>query len=297
MKKSKIIVPAIAMIAFSTAASIAGSVAWFTASRQVTINAGTYAVVKTTSNLDAVLTGGVGTTVNESTVSFTGKLTDGSFSHANGNIYTPKQVGKDVKIDADKVYPVSTATAAQLLRTTLPGNVPVYTAATFEIAFSMNFGAGANDVALYLNAASSSFTNQSGGDAKTAKGFRMAFYPKTTPTGSSSVAKVFADLQLAAKCKYVAGTDNETGTAYEANTLVDSAYTTAVPESADVSTARPDYLGTFKAPATAGVVTIVYTVVAWFEGTDEEIRNRNINDEYQEVAASLTFDAVDCPSA
>ena len=55
MKKTRIIAPALAIIAFSTAASIAGSVAWFTASRQVTINAGSYAVVKTNSDLTVEL--------------------------------------------------------------------------------------------------------------------------------------------------------------------------------------------------------------------------------------------------
>ena len=61
MKKSKIIVPALAIIAFSTAASIAGSVAWFTASRTVSISGGEYSVVKLTSDLKCTLTAGVGT--------------------------------------------------------------------------------------------------------------------------------------------------------------------------------------------------------------------------------------------
>ena len=60
MKKSRIIIPALAMIAFSVAASIAGTVAWFTASRTAQINAGTYAVVKTSAELKCVLSNGVG---------------------------------------------------------------------------------------------------------------------------------------------------------------------------------------------------------------------------------------------
>jgi len=38
MKKSKIIVPALGILAFSTAAAVTGTVAWFTASRQATIS-------------------------------------------------------------------------------------------------------------------------------------------------------------------------------------------------------------------------------------------------------------------
>ena len=102
MKKSKIIVPALALIAFSMAASITGSVAWFTANRTATINAGTYVVVKTSANLEFTLTGGIGTEVDTNsdntiltqTTPQTGsavgnKLTDGSFDHVGKMIYTP----------------------------------------------------------------------------------------------------------------------------------------------------------------------------------------------------------------
>ena len=64
MKKSKLIVPALAIIAFSTAASITGTVAWFTANRQVTINAGNYTVVKTSADLDCDLADGFQTTAD-----------------------------------------------------------------------------------------------------------------------------------------------------------------------------------------------------------------------------------------
>ena len=50
MKKSRIIVPALALIALSTVASITGTVAWFTASRSVQINAGNFAITKTSAN-------------------------------------------------------------------------------------------------------------------------------------------------------------------------------------------------------------------------------------------------------
>ena len=100
MKKSRIIVPGMAVIAFSTAAAIAGSVAWFTASRTVTISAGSYAVVKTTTNLEVELFDGVGTTVTNSddnySVTFGGKLTDASFNHLQGNIFRPDGTGKAI---------------------------------------------------------------------------------------------------------------------------------------------------------------------------------------------------------
>ena len=308
MKKSKVIVPAVAMIAFSTAASIAGSVAWFTASRQAVIQAGTYAVVKTTSNLDVELTAGVGTLVSEKSVTFGDKLTDGSFSHKNGNVYTPNAAGTGLatgdKAEIDIAsYDASVASevaavAALLERATITENnveKKVYTAATFDIKFTVNFGAVEGDIGLYLNCTGDNSKFTTGSTASTAKGFRMAFYPLTAENSSEQKAKVFADLQESAKCKYVGGTDNFSGTSYTAGDLMDSSYAATLPtESTDRATckARNDYLGFFKYKSQSEV-SMTYRVVAWFEGTDEEIRNRETLAEYQSVAAQLTFEAID----
>ena len=81
MKKTRILIPAMAMIAFSTAASIAGSVAWFTANRQTSVNAGTYAVVKTTANLECEVTGVLGTTAENNVVTVTDVLYGASDVH------------------------------------------------------------------------------------------------------------------------------------------------------------------------------------------------------------------------
>jgi hypothetical protein len=313
MKKSKIIIPALAMIAFSTAASIAGSVAWFTASRQAVVNAGTYAVVKTTSNLDCALVGGVGTTVNGTAVTFNGKLTDGSFNHTSGNVYAPDSTGKAIDTgekgevdvgsydssDADEV-----AAVAELLeRATVKegqANVTVFTAATFDITFTVNFGAVAGDVGLFLNCTGTNSEFTTSGTAITAKGFRMGFYPiAKSSQDSDQKAKVFADLQSSDLCKYVAGTANIAGTSYAAGTLIDSSYHADLPDSETAratAVARPDYLGTF-AYASQQEVTLTYRVVCWFEGTDENIVNRDLASEYQSVAAKLTFEAIDLAAA
>ena len=189
MKKNKIVVPALAIIAFSTAASIAGSVAWFTASRQVTMNAGTYAVVKTTSNLECVVAGGVGTTaalqpggtnyiVTLAKEARKSKLTDGSFDHGQGKVYKPNATvtGLDVPVDIDDAASVA-ALEASLLRTTLGTGttedpyVDVYTAVTWDITFKVNFGSVPGNVALFLDASASSFTKSGEADLATAKGY------------------------------------------------------------------------------------------------------------------------------
>ena len=305
MKKSRIIVPAMAVIAFSTAASIAGSVAWFTASRQVTINAGSYAVVKTTSNLTVTLGNGVGTTVSNNNVTFTGLLTDASFNHnkTSYQVFVPNGAGTAIE-KAVNIFNNDNL-ESDLTRVTLENTTKVYSAATFDVTFTMDIG-GEHDIGLFLNttAGQSAFTNTSGGDSlDTAKGFRMAIVPKgTAPTGSSQVAKVFADLQSSTNCKYVSGTGNINGTDYAATDLMDSAYNAALPSLSDARDdvlARPDYLGFFRLPEnpTSSSVTLAYTVVAWFEGTDPEIVNRDLISEYKTVSSKLVFDAVDIADA
>ena len=68
MKKSKIIIPAAAILALSVGASVTGTVAWFTASRTASIAATNLAAINTGGNLTVSLTGGVGTTVDGTTV-------------------------------------------------------------------------------------------------------------------------------------------------------------------------------------------------------------------------------------
>ena len=299
MKKTKIIAPALAMIAFSTAASIAGSVAWFTASRQVTINAGSYAVVKTNSDLSYSMTAGCGTNVNVSTnsVTFDGLLTHGSMNHLTKNVYTPSADGKSI---AKETALGANDFVSQMTVTTI-GTKKVYTAATFKITFSVNFGQGEKDKGLYLNntADQSAFTVT--GTPVTATGFRMAFVPDTATTGSTQNARVFADLQAQANCKYVAGLDNYAGTAYTTD-LIDSSYNTALPTDSATrteATVRPDCLGIFKAPAAneSPIVSLTYYVVAWFDGTDPNIVTQDDPEKYQTVASKLVFDAIDINAA
>ena len=306
MKKSRVIIPALAMIAFSVAASIAGTVAWFTASRTAQINAGTYAVVKTSAELKCALADGVGTTVSDQTVSLNGNyLTDGSFNHKTGNIYTPNSAGDALDTEKGEI-PLSDSDLATKLERGTTGTPAktIYTAVTFDMSFTVSFGALEGDVGLYLDTTKSKFEVVGGAAAVTATGFRMAIIPNgTAPTGSETRATVFADLQTFAKCHYIAGQSDTflTGTPYTASDkdLIDSAYSEALPTSAterSAATSRQDYLGFFKY-AKSTQVTLNYKVVAWFEGTDEHINNRLTPEEYQSVKAQLNFEAINLKAA
>ena len=152
MKKSKLIVPALAVIAFSTAASITGSVAWFTANRSVTINAGTYAVVKTNANLDCVLADGVGATASGDTITIgtNKKLTDASFDHVNKLFTVPDASGKKIA--------ATPGLASNTLSADLVRSGDIYTAFTWRMTLTVNFGAVGSDLGLYIDTAGSVFT-------------------------------------------------------------------------------------------------------------------------------------------
>ena len=323
MKKSKIIIPALAIIAFSTAASIAGSVAWFTASRTANISAGTFAVVKTSADLAYKVEEGAATTVSGNTVVFDGLLTDGSVNHKTAKAYTPNESGKTLSTDDTKkeidLTADADASAITALETKLSrgqgkdgsATKTIYTAATFKVSFTITFGSIDTNIGLYLNTKLSAVSVNGGADPLTAKGFRMAFMPYSVPEGSSGKATVFADLQKTTdtsvdpaktNIKYIKDlTDaNLSGTEYVASEydLIDTDYNKDLPSTGTLAdyTNRQDYLGTFKFAA-GTQVTLSYRVACWFEGTDPEIVNRTTAAEYQKVAAALQFDAVNLPAA
>lgn len=313
MKKSRIIIPALAMIAFSVAASITGTVAWFTANRTAQIEAGSFTVVKTSSNLEVTLAPGVGTTVDNDahTVTVGNKLTDGSVKHTStATIYTPAESGKELAATNGSVA-VASANTTNMLRAVDGNGDDVYTAVIYEMSFTITFGANNADIGLFLDCTAGKSRFEVTGPAatmatpSTAKGFRVGFIPKTS---TNQVARVFADLQTSANCKHLDGTvtsgwaagNNYGGVAYSGD-LIDSAYSTALPTSGALSsyTSRVDYLGKFAYASadSSHQVTLSYYVVCWFEGTDPEIVNRNSDDDYQTVASYLHFEAIDLPSA
>ena len=307
MKKTRIIIPALAMIAFSVAASITGTVAWFTANRTAQIDAGTYAVVKTTSDLTCTVENVVGTTATNSasthTIAVNGKLSDASFDHVGSNhyIYEP-----DSGLTIKKRTALASASASNMSRGQIPisstESVEVYTAIIWKVTFTLDFSAtSSTDIGLFLDLSQSKFTPSdetvASGNKDTAKAFRMAFIPEAAST--NGVTRVFADLQTATNCTYVGGEPGEgtelpSGTAYVAPALIDSSSNAAPAASYDATTAAAQtfYLGKFAYQSNTAV-SLSYKVVCWFEGTDENIVNSTSTTTviFRDVTAELHFAA------
>ena len=86
MKKSKIIIPAAAILALSVGASVTGTVAWFTASRTKSFSVSNIAVINTAGDLGVSLTKGTGTEVTGDSVSLS-YLKDASYDAVNDEAF------------------------------------------------------------------------------------------------------------------------------------------------------------------------------------------------------------------
>ena len=300
MKKSKLIVPAaLAVMLLSTAASVTGTVAWFTANRVVDITADNFEVVSTDGNLEYSITAGNCTTVSQvdgkDKVSVTtGKrLTDASVdlisSVGSMTVYT------DVA-NEDGTVPTSFSTVASTY--VVPSTSDsIYYCATWTVTFTYDFsGTAVTSIDLLFNCAGSVMTagEQTKAAAhnssmEAAKGFRIGMY-------TTSKAIVFADLQELAKCSYITGTSGTTGsyTAVTASAasgnLVDKDNAVGLANDGESHTGRGDFIGTITKGSGTGATTTTGTLtlncVAWFEGTDENV----INDaEFKKMSSTLKF--------
>lgn len=317
MKKSKIIVPALGILLFSTAASISGTVAWFTASRTYEADAGNFAVVSTKNNLEVEMAGGIGTQLNasdETVIELANanyKLTDSSVDASNKYLIAPDaagtKVGKLVSLDS-AVIGTDASTANGMFRET-----NIYSAFTWTIDFKLSMGSVNQTIGLFFDNSLSSVTLSNGNPVTdTGKGFRVAFIPMTVADANNGagIAKVWAPNQTgthaegnpstnvnnvrytAYSASIVAGTTELAGIAanYSGNVLMDSSNSSlAVPEdsAAGATTSAVNYMGTFTYAADS-VVHLKYQVVVWYEGTDPTIVNTE-DTVYEIVKANMHF--------
>lgn len=158
----------------------------------------------------------------------------------------------------------------------------------------------------------------------TAYGFRMAFIPKTIAGASEGYGKVWSPFRAnnAGGCTYIEGATEEvtalpgspasyttktvkgTGGSVTAYTelasgkgLIDPNTTNKiVPNNSAINAATAlstyeNYLGFFDCPANGGNVSMTYTIVVWYEGTDISIVPEATV--FEQVTTSLTFGVAD----
>lgn len=294
MKKSKIIVPALGLLLLSTAASVSGTVAWFTATRYFNTTAGNFAVVKTNTDLACDMAGVVGTKVNGSGATATiglkddyVELTDASFDHVNSYVIAPNASGENI----GKSTALTSATEETILRSSYVDSEShthnVYSAVVWTMDFNVHYTVADADNGLYINVGSQ-FTQPDGtalAATDAGKGFRLAFIPMTESGDTDNVyetglTRVFAGARTASETPtYIQNA--AVGTAltpasYISPALCCSDDLAALPDDGAVTYATAQgykyCLGKFT--ATAGkTMHLKYRVVGWFEGTDDNVDN------------------------
>jgi len=291
MKKSKIIIPALAVLAFSTTAAVTGTVAWFTAASAVDVKTTSFKVTGIDGSLSMTLTGGIGTkldatdTKSETIIPKTYKdesdkdqnysLTHGSFNYLTQHAYSYEQELPDTYLDRGALYNSGTLnTESKFCESSVKHSYNIF---SWEMTFKLNAQDDARN--LYFGFSDSKVTDITvdKGSKNACKAFRIALYNKATTSkvcvwspyngAEYDVAKTG---DTATKSSFVK--DTKTVATYEGqttNVLIhkDTTLTQVTGGTAGASD-RIDCLGTFTTGNSA-VTSITVVAVAWFEGTDK----------------------------
>lgn len=268
MKKSKIILPAVALLTISTVAAASSTVAWFTANRTVKVEVSEVAVYNPESNLNVTLStvANSGATATDKKVTMPKYMRDGSVDAANRKVYKKDVVAETYEALADNTYFTDTA-----LITGETGPQNIYRATSWKMTFSM-VGAAADDYAVLIDM-TNSVTNFTRNDdevnskdtKKISESFRIAFVAGDQVT-------VLAPWATEDNLIYV--TNNAADGNYKDNkvTVTGKAITSAEIASTDKNTkltAANGYIGTIaKSTEAATASKLEVTCYAWFEGED-----------------------------
>ena len=193
-KKSKIIVPALALITATTVASVTGTVAWFTATRSINVSASTFIATKLESTLKVTCTGRIGTAStnnNQGITTTTGtnvsnKLTHGSYdakaitSTAAGNLYVAKVNDDGKTVDSftnlgteatNQNVTATSSTENWLARSST--SEKIWYGVSWQMKFELEAATTNTADYLFFDVAGSTFTSSQ--TNSTAGGFRIAF--------------------------------------------------------------------------------------------------------------------------
>lgn len=264
MKKSRIILPAVALLTISTVAAASSTVAWFAASRDVDFTVSQIAVYNPESALNVKLKANAdaGTTTDGNTITMPTKMRDGSVDLLDDATTAPVYK-KDVVTGK---YSVAAWTED---KTTDTDPVDVYRATSWTMTFSMKAPA-ADNYAIFFNPEKMNLT--AGTDnGNISYAFRLGF---VSGTGSEKVATVVAPFgehsTSDATLKHVTKDDTTTASGsyngHVFNTKDQKRQATEIAKNDILTTcvSTNGYIGTI----TAGTNELVVTCYAWFEGED-----------------------------
>ena len=269
-KKSKIIVPALALITATTAASVTGTVAWFTATRSVEVTASQFVATKLESKLNVSCKEGVGTTATNTAVTVDGKLTHGSYNakaDKTGSLYVAELSDAavitgytDLGTEETAVTKGATTTEVSwLARTTDDGKI--WYGVSWKMSFTLDTATSGQTDYLCFDPSSSKFEDKSGKTTTTAPGIRIAMM-----TGNKVLV-----LGNDTTVTHTTGKTTSDVSSFSTEYINLAASTSVAKETDDSKTlAGSNY--------NLGVVTkdtaLEVTCVAWYEGSDSYVADK-----------------------
>ena len=308
-KKSKIIVPALALITTTTVASVTGTVAWFTANRTATVTASTFKSTAQNSSLKVSTEALVGTSnatstaATEASISIDGSLTHGSYnaqaitSSSQGELYVADFGGDDTVVTGysskgtlgyAKTNASGTTTeqhSTWAAEVSSDSDKKIWYAVAWKMTFKVEGTTSLSTTSsLFFDPTATKFTD-SVDKGQTLQGLRIALM-------TSSKFTVVGGLEGASNEKHVKETWTKSASDSNASTHTASfatgiyhkygeEVTKAVDASADTLQGHACYLGDID--ATDGLEV---TAVAWFEGEDNSIvKDKTMSN----VTAALSF--------
>ena len=315
-KKSKIIVPALALITATTVASVTGTVAWFTANRAITVDASNFVATKLESNLTVETEAGNGTYTSDNATGITtttqtadnkttnNKLTHGSYNAQNaaaGSLYVAKVSDDGTKVDSftdlgkeeDALDEGVTTSSNNWLARSIAGDSEtnnIWYGLSWKMTFTLDSTSNTTDY-LLLDPAGSSFTDNSSKDNTTLNGFRIAFMTTdsffvlgkdSTVTHCPATITNNEDVsQTISYANYTVGTDYQ---------VVGASVTKASDEYSDAqSTALA--LNKYNLGEIDATNGLTVTCVAWYEGSDTAVADKNSSGDINmsNITATLSF--------
>ena len=312
MKKSKIIIPALGMLLLSTAASVSGTVAWFTTVSTADAQISSFAIRKLGGDLDLTIKTEADNTTGE------GAVTYGIGTAKSGNAIVLKdQASKDTALCDASYKHTSTAgvykannsatqfeTVAESNWKVSSGGKDTYYAVSWTLEFGYTFGGDASNVNLYFDLQNASLEPTAGTDGSAAtgetwKGFRIAFIcgSRTVVWAGGHTTSEASGLHYQTSANSQGGGDyvnansaNQLGDLITGfGTSSDSGYPAAVAilpgsENSPQSGTRSDFIGQF----TTSTTTLSVKCIAWYEGNDDNVINGARMDTVSAVMAFYT---------
>lgn len=274
MKKSRILAPALAVLTFSTAAAVTGTVAWYFSSRTAAIQASAITSYNPEAGLKVTLTAGEGTTIG--TASSTIDSTPATVTHdlmRDGSVDVP--AGKAYIAVLDRQGNVSSYRQVDDLKDgTNTAGKDYYFATTYTAKFELNNQTSGKAYALYYDHSKLATT----GDSDVGPSLRIAL------KFSASNYLVIAPFDEDGTKTYVSGGSLGSFSDDVFFAATDGANLTGLDNS--VADGNKDsfkgYIGDLQ-----GSGSLTATVYTWFEGSDPSSLAENVDDE--PLSSKLSF--------